>query len=73
MKDDKSIFYYFGLLGQLGITMMVNILVCIGLYKLIERFTGRNGFIFIILVLLGVVSGFVSIYRMIMKLGDKNS
>lgn len=64
MKD-KNVFYYFALLGQVGLILIINILICVGVYKLAERFTGQNPILFIGLVILGVFSGFYSVYKML--------
>lgn len=63
----KEVAYAFSLLSYLGIVMIGNILVCIGIYKLIEKYYKESTFLFIIFILLGVASGFVSIYKLIMK------
>ncbi|WP_211491620.1 MULTISPECIES: AtpZ/AtpI family protein [unclassified Fusobacterium] len=64
---NKDILHAFSLLGHLGIVMVGNILVCIGAYKLIERYWFKSTLLFIALVLLGVASGFYSCYKLIMK------
>lgn len=64
MKNN-NVFYYLGLLGQVGIIIMANILVCVLAYKLIEKFIGQNPLLFIALVILGVFSGFYSIYKLL--------
>lgn len=63
----KEVAYAFSLLSYLGIVMIGNILVCIGIYKLIEKYYKESTFLFIIFILLGVASGFFSIYKLIMK------
>lgn len=68
---NKSVFYYFGLLGQLGLTIMISILISVGLYKLVERFIGQNGFVFILFILMGIVAGFVAVYKLISNISDK--
>lgn len=64
---NKDVIYAFSLLGYLSLVMIGNILVCIVLYKLIERYIFKSTILFIILVLVGVVSGFYSCYKLIMK------
>lgn len=63
----KEVVYAFSLLSYFGIVMIGNILVCIGIYKLIEKYYKESTFLFIIFILLGVASGFFSIYKLIMK------
>lgn len=53
------------LFGNIGLTMVINIFVCIGIYKLIEMFYGKSSLLFIGLVILGVASGFYSVYKLI--------
>lgn len=63
----KEVAYAFSLLSYLGIVMIGNILVCIGIYKVIEKYYKKSTILFIIFVLLGVASGFLNIYKLIMK------
>lgn len=67
LKFNKDFFKYFELLGTLGFTIMGNILVALGIYKLIEKFLFKSDLLFILFLLLGVASGFYSVYMMIMK------
>lgn len=63
---DKDVIKAFGLFTNIGLTMIINIFVCIGLYKLIEMIYKPSTILFIILVILGVMSGFYSVYKLIM-------
>lgn len=63
----KEVAYAFSLLSYLGIVMIGNILVCIGIYKVIEKYYKKSTILFIIFVLLGIASGFLNIYKLIMK------
>lgn len=69
MKDDKNgdIFYYLGLLGQLGFTIIGTILLFLFIYKLLTKLTGENTILFFLFVFGGVFSGFYNAYRLIMK------
>lgn len=67
LKFNKDFFKYFALLGTLGFTIIGNILVSLGIYKLIEKFLFKSQLLFIIFLFLGVASGFYNVYRMIMK------
>lgn len=67
LKFNKDFFKYFALLGNLGFTIMGNILVSLGIYKLIEKFLFKSQLLFIVFLFLGVASGFYNVYRMIMK------
>ncbi|OQY08637.1 MAG: hypothetical protein B6I28_04575 [Fusobacteriia bacterium 4572_132] len=63
----KNNFYYFSLLGQLGLIITINIGVCIGIYKLIEKFMMKSTFLFIFFLILGIASGFYSAYKLLFK------
>lgn len=64
---NKDIIHALSLLSYLGFLMVGNILLYIGIYKLIERFFIKSTILFIILVILGVISGFYNSYMVIMK------
>ncbi|MFR1675474.1 MAG: AtpZ/AtpI family protein [Fusobacterium sp.] len=63
----KDLIRYLALLGHLGFVIMGNILVCIFIYKLIEKYFFKSTMLFIFLLLLGVASGFYNVYKLIMK------
>ena len=68
LKFDRAFFKYLSLLGTLGFIIMGNILVSLALYKyVIARYIYDNPVLFIIFLLLGVASGFYSVYQQIMK------
>ena len=68
LKFNKDFFKYLSLLGTLGFIIIGNILVFVAIYKyIIAKYICENPVIFIIFLLLGVVSGFYSIYQQIMK------
>ncbi len=68
LKFDRDFFKYLSLLGTLGFIIMGNILVSLALYKyVIARYIYDNPVLFIIFLLLGVASGFYSVYQQIMK------
>ena len=68
MKFDKDFFKYFALLGNLGFIIVGNILVSIIIYKyVVAKYICDNPIIFILFVILGVVSGFYSVYKNITK------
>ncbi|WP_410208963.1 AtpZ/AtpI family protein [Fusobacterium sp.] len=64
---NKDVLHAISLLGHLGLVMVGNIFVCIGIYKLIEKFFFKSTILFIGLVILGVTSGFYSCYKLIME------
>lgn len=67
MKINKDLLKYLSLLGNLGFIIMSNILVAILFYKIYEWLFGFSSILFIVFVILGIVSGFYSIYKFIMK------
>ena len=68
LKFDRDFFKYLSLLGTLGFIIMGNILVSLALYKyVIARYIYDSSVLFIIFLLLGVASGFYSVYQQIMK------
>ncbi len=68
MKKNNSIFYYFSLIGQLGLLMIVNMLLFVFLYKfLISKYIIENALVFIFFVIMGVVSGFYSVLKLIFR------
>lgn len=68
LKFDKDFFKYLSLLGTLGFIIMGNILVSLALYRyIIAKYIYESPVLFIIFLLLGVLSGFYSVYQQIMK------
>lgn len=63
----KDLIKYMALLGNLGFIIMSNILVAVFIYKAIEKYFFRSTLLFILLLLLGIASGFYNVYKMIMK------
>ena len=63
----KDVLHALSLLSYLGFLIVGNILLYIGIYKLIEKYFFKSTVLFIILVLIGVVSGFYNAYIAIMK------
>ncbi|WP_291256753.1 AtpZ/AtpI family protein [Fusobacterium sp.] len=63
----KDTLYALSLLSYLGFLMVGNILLYVGIYKLIERFFIKSTILFIALIIVGVISGFYNVYMTIMK------
>ena len=59
--------YYASLLGYLGFVMIFNILIFIFIYKMIEKYFFSSTFLFIVLMLVGIFSGFYNVFRLILK------
>ncbi len=63
---DKSIIKSFSLLGYLSFLLIGNILIYVYLYKLCERHLNiRNQGLFIVFVIIGIISGLSSVYKVI--------
>ncbi|WP_367114735.1 AtpZ/AtpI family protein [Fusobacterium sp.] len=63
----KDTLYALSLLSYLGFLMIGNILLYVGIYKLIERFFIKSTLLFIVLIIVGVISGFYNVYMTIMR------
>jgi ATP synthase protein I len=62
-----SIFYYFGLVTQLGLTIIVTILVGLGIGIVLDKFVGTKGVCTVLFLLIGIGAGFMNAYREIMR------
>lgn len=68
LKFDKDFFKYLSLLGTLGFIIMGNILVSLAIYRyIIAKYIYESTVLFILFLLLGIASGFYSVYKQIMK------
>lgn len=69
MKNkEKSIYYYFGLLGQIGFTVIFSILFFVIIHRvLFAKYISENPIFFILFIFMGVAGGFISVWKMIMK------
>ena len=63
---------YLSLLFKLGLTMVLSITFFFLLGLFLERIFHTRGFLLIVFVLLGVLSGMVFLYREIIKLGESD-
>ncbi|AVQ27829.1 MULTISPECIES: AtpZ/AtpI family protein [Fusobacterium] len=63
----KELIKNFSLLGYLGFLIAGNILLYVFIYKMIEKYFFKSTILFILLLLIGIVSGFYSAYKLIMK------
>ena len=63
----KDIIPALSLLSYLGFLIVGNILLYIGIYKLIEKYFFKSTILFIVLVIIGVISGFYNAYVAIMR------
>lgn len=67
MKFDKDILKLIVLVGDMGFTVAINLLFCVYIYKLYERFFGFSSIVFILLILFGVFTSFYNIYKIIKR------
>lgn len=63
----KDTIHALSLLSYLGLLIVGNILLYIGIYKLIEKYFFKSTILFIVLVIIGVISGFYNAYVAIMR------
>jgi len=56
---------YLSLLTQVGLVMIINIVAFFLLGLGLEKLVNTNGFLFVILIVLGVFSGFYNVYKVI--------
>lgn len=65
---DKKTLYYISLIGEIGLIFIINILCFVYVYKkMYRRYFNENGAVFIFFLILGIISGGVSLYKMILK------
>lgn len=70
-KYYKEIFQGIGLVAQLGLTMVVNILVMFFIGLLIDKHWHLGGVLIIIFTVLGIVTGVFSCYKLLKKSEEK--
>ncbi len=70
-KDNNQIIKMIYLITQIGFTMLITIFLCIGLGYIIDKNFNTN--LMVWFIMLGVVSGFRSVYILIRKfIGTEN-
>ena len=67
-----SNWYYFGLVIQLGLVIVVCILVGLGIGIFLDKFFNTRGIFLVIFLIMGIIAGFMSAYKDIMR-SQKNS
>jgi len=65
-EELREIFYYLGLVTQLGLTVVCSILIGFSLGYFLDKKLGAGGLILVLFILIGVGAGFFSAYRLIM-------
>ena len=63
----KDIIHALSLLSYVGFLIVGKILLYMGIYKLIEKYFFKSTILFIVLVIIGVISGFYNAYVAIMR------
>ena len=66
-KEINTIFRYLTLISQLGLIMAASVVTCFFLGFIIDKRLGTNGLFITIFVLVGVLGGFWSVYKLIIK------
>lgn len=64
---NKDTIKYLSLLGNIGLTIALNLVVSIYLYKLFEKYFFKSLVIFVAFLFLAIFNAFYSIYKTIMK------
>lgn len=67
MTGKSNLFYYFGLVTQLGLTIIVTILVGLGIGLLLDKLFKLKGIFTTIFLLIGIAAGFMNAYKDIMR------
>lgn len=62
---DKNIFYYLGLVTQLGLVIASSIFIGLAIGLFIDKKLHINGIFSIIFLLFGVMGGFIAAYELI--------
>ena len=62
---DKRFFRYLALFTEIGLTLFINIFIAIYLYYLFEKYVFKKFYLLIFMILLGIVNGFYSVYKLI--------
>ena len=66
MKTNNFI-YYFGLITQVGLTVISSVLVSLLIGIALGRLTGAKAFFLILFLPIGIAGGFYSVYKQILK------
>lgn len=67
LKLNKEILKYFNLLGVIGLTMALNILLAVAFYKVVEKYLFKSTIVFIGFLIFGAINGLYNVYKMIFK------
>lgn len=64
---------YLALITQIGLTMVISILVGAVMGTYLDRFLGTTAVFTLLFIVLGAVSGFYSVYRLILSMSREDS
>ncbi len=67
----KDFFRYLALFTEIGLTLFINVFIAIYLYYLFEKYLFRSFIFLIFMILLGIVNGFYSVYKLIFPKNKK--
>lgn len=67
MKDNFGVLQALALLSQIGITIIVPVIAGVYLGNKIDVFLGTKAIFLVVFIILGVLVGFRSAYRLLMK------
>ena len=70
-KPNNEIFQYFTLITQLGLTVILSILLCTFLFIFLDSKINSNGILIPVGVILGVLIGILSAYKLIKRSFEK--
>ena len=62
-----NIFYYFSLVTQLGLVIIITILVGLGIGLFLDKIFHLKGIFTVVFLLIGIAAGFMNAYREIMR------
>ena len=62
-----SNWYYFGLVMQLGLVIIACVLIGLGIGLFLDKFFKTNGVFVVIFLIMGIIAGFMNVYKDIMR------
>jgi len=62
-----NLFYYFSLITQLGLVIIITILVGLGIGMLLDKVFHLKGVFTVIFLLVGIAAGFMNAYKEVMR------
>ncbi len=67
----KTIFYYLGLISQVGLTIIITLIIAIFIGRYLDEKFNLNGVFTILFIFIGIGAGFYSVYKQIIDKDDK--